>query len=156
MPRNVPVARAEGPPTGIDAKKLPGIVADDVDAETSGKWTPGTGLKGYVGYGYLYAPGDSGATIQFSCRAPKAGRYEVRLAYREHENRATSAPVTLVTGSLEKSVEVNMRKAPTLPNGFVSLGTLDLEAGQVVQVKVATKGAGGMVHADAVQLLPLQ
>ena len=51
----LPLAGPLGPPTGLDPKKLAGLVIDDREAQKQGNWTEGTGLKGYVGYGYLYS-----------------------------------------------------------------------------------------------------
>ncbi len=62
IPSNsLPLSSASGPPTGMDPAKLDGIVVDDTKAERSGAWTAGTGLKGYVGWSYLYAANNSGA-----------------------------------------------------------------------------------------------
>src|SRR5690606_8378060 len=84
MPKNIPVASAAGPPTGLDPASLEGIVIDDIKAEKAGNWTHGEGLKGYVGYGYLYASANTGASIRFVAKAEKAGRYDVRIAYLPH------------------------------------------------------------------------
>ena len=111
--RGCAVALPEGPPTGIDPAKLEGIVVDDMQAKKTGKWGSGTGLKGYVGYGYVYSSEGSGAAIEFECTVPTAGRYEVRIAYRPHENRGTKVPVTIRTGSFETTTastcETNLR-----------------------------------------------
>jgi hypothetical protein len=156
MPSNIPVARAEGPPSGLDPQSLPGVVVDDVAAKQQGKWTPGTGLKGYVGYGYLYAQAGSRATIQFELRAPESGKYEVRIAYQPHENRGNKVPVEIRSQRGVQSAAVDMRKPPPLQNGFVSVGTITLDKGENCLVTLSTEGAGGFVHADAIQLLKQQ
>lgn len=155
MPKTVLAAAAEGPPTGIDPAELPGIVVDDRQAKKTGNWTEGTGLKGYVAYGYVYAPDKSGASIEFEVKAPEAGKFEVRLAYREHENRGPQVPVMLRVGNQEKKFEIDMRKPPPLADGFVSLGGVQLQADQACRITLSADGAGGFVHADAVQLLPI-
>ncbi|NOX53881.1 MAG: FAD-dependent oxidoreductase, partial [Planctomycetes bacterium] len=157
IPKDVPPeAPPHGPPTGIDPKSLSGIVIDDVDALGSGRWTEGSGLKGYIGYGYQYAPPNSGAKLRFAFKVPRAGRYEIRLAYRAHPNRGTQVPVTIFVGDVEKkSVRVNMRQAPPLPKGFLSLGVFSFDAGQEGMVLVSTENAGGLACADAVQVLPV-
>jgi hypothetical protein len=155
MPADVPpLASPFGPPTGLDPAKLDGIVIDDRQASKFGNWTEGTGLKGYVGHGYLYAAAGQEAGIDFIAKAPAAGRFELRLAYQSHENRGTAVPVTVRTGAQQKSFTVNMRTAPPIANGFISLGEFVLQAGESVQVSLRTTGAGGFVHADAIQLLP--
>ena len=155
VPANVPVARAEGPPTGLDPEKLGGIVVDDVKANRSGNWTHGEGLKGYVGYGYLYASPDSGASIRFDVKADKAGRYDVRIAYQPHENRGATVPVVVKADGKEDRREVDMKQKPPIEGGFISVGQVELKAGETVSVTLSTEKAGGNVHADAVQLVPV-
>jgi FAD dependent oxidoreductase len=156
MPANIPVASAEGPPTGIDPKSLPGIVVDDIAAKKSAGWTSGAGLKGYVGYGYLYAGSNTNATIEFAPVAKRAGRYEVRLAYGHHENRGKTVAVTIGVGEKQETHRINMKEPAPLENGFISLGTVSLKPNQTCRITIAATGAGGMVHADAVQLLSVQ
>jgi hypothetical protein len=156
MPANLLPASAAGPPSGIDPKSLPGIVVDDVDAKKSAGWTSGAGLKGYIGYGYLYASPNSNATIEFTPVAPKAGTYEVRLAYGHHENRGSTVAVTVTAGGMEKTHRINMQEPAPLENGFISLGTVSLKPKETCKVVVSATAAGGHAHADAVQLLPVQ
>ncbi|HIQ23047.1 MAG TPA: FAD-dependent oxidoreductase [Planctomycetes bacterium] len=157
IPSDVPPeAPPYGPPTGIDPRSLSGIVVDDVDASASGPWTEGAGVKGYIGYGYRYAQPDSGAKLRFQLKLPRAGRYELRLAYRPHPNRGTHVPVTVLAGDREKkSLRINMRQEPPLAEGFLSLGVFSFEAGQEGTVLVGTEEAGGIVCADAVQAVPV-
>ncbi len=155
MPRVLPQASPEGPATGIDPKTLEGIVVDDRQAEKEGAWTRGDGLKGYVGYGYLYAPPTRAARVRFATRLP-AGSYEVRLAYQPHPNRGTSVPVIVKTGSFQRRQTVNMREAPPLEQGFISLGRIVVKQDQVCEVILSTEGAGGLVHADAVWFAPVR
>ena len=135
IPEDVPPARAEGPPTGISLRKLAGIVVDDTRAKKTGEWGSGSGLKGYVGYGYLYSTNPEHA-IEFSCKAPAAGRYEVRIAYRAHENRGTKVPVTIRAGAFEKTTAVNMQVEPPLENGFLPLGKITLKKGEECSVTI--------------------
>ena len=153
MPEHILAARAEGPPTGIDPAKLPGIVVDDKDAKKVGEWTLGTGLKGYISYGYLYASPNTNSSIEFEAPVAKAGRYEVRLAYRQHENRGSRVPVTVRSSKAEIERTINMQNPPPLENGFISLGEVELAAGERCVVTVSSKGAGGFAHVDAIQLL---
>ncbi|MBC8871543.1 MAG: FAD-dependent oxidoreductase [Planctomycetes bacterium] len=151
-----PEAPPHGPPTGLDPEQLPGLVIDDRQAKKQGKWTEGQGLKGYVGYNYLYGSPDSGATVRFEFKPPTTGLYEVRLAYLAHENRATNVPVTVHSADGEQTIRVNMREAAPLPKGFISLGEFDFKADQTAAVVIATDDAGGTVHADAIQVLPIK
>lgn len=152
LPKNAPVARKDGPPTGLDPATLGGVVVDDRDAEKVGSWTEGTGLKGYVGHGYVYAGGNSNASIRFKLKAPKAGTYDLRIAYQPHENRGRNVLVAWSTTAGEKQTRVDMTKATPLANGFLSLGKVELAEGEECVVIFSTKDAGGNVHADAVML----
>ena len=145
-----------GPPTGIDPQTVKGIVLDDRDAKRQGKWTEGTGLKGYVGWNYLYSPADSGSSVLFLHKMEDAGEYDVRVSYGHHENRGTRVPIEVTVGEKTQVIRVDMTKKAPLKKGFISLGKYQIPAGETVKVRVMTKDAGGFAHADAVQLLRAQ
>jgi len=162
MPENfVPPAAQTGPKpageAGIDAAKLPGLVLDDSQAKLTGAWSKsgGTGLKGYVGAGYIYAAAKQEAAARYEFQIEKAGRYEVRISYGMHENRATNAEVTTESAEGVKTASVNERVAPPLAQGFVSLGAWRFGPGKPAAVTISAGKADGTVHADAVQLLPV-
>jgi len=157
IPADVPPeAPPHGPPSGVDPASLPGLVIDDQQAKKQGKWTEGQGLKGYIGYNYLYGSPDSGAIVRFEFKPPEGGRYEVRLAYQTHENRATNVPVTVHSTDGQKTIRVNMHEPSPLPQGFISLGEFSFDADKTAAVVIATDDARGTVHADAVQILPTE
>jgi hypothetical protein len=87
-------------------------------------------------------------------RVPADGRYEVRLAYVAHPNRAANVPVTVESAEGKKSVTVDQRKKPTIEGTFVSVGTYAFEAGKDAVVTVRNDGTQGYVVIDAVQLVP--
>ena len=149
----LPLAGAHGPPTGLNPEKLDGIVIDDTQAKKSAGWTAGTGLKGYVGWNYLYSGNNSGATIRFTAKAPATGQFDVRLAYLPHENRGAEVPVSVQTGKFVKQLKINMKDTPPLKDSFISLGQFDVQEGDEISVTVGTKNAGGNAHADAVQIV---
>lgn len=151
----LPLAGPHGPPSGLDPAQLKGIVIDDKEATKSGKWTEGTGLKGYVGWNYVYAGANTQASIQFAAKIPESGTYEVWLAYQPHQNRGTRVPVSVETRLESKQLTINMKEPPAR-NGFVSLGRFDLQEGESVSIALATQQAGGTVHADAVQILRME
>ena len=151
----LPLAGPNGPPTGLDPAKLAGVIIDDNQAKMTGKWTAGTGLKGYVGYNYLYAGAAKNTAVTFEYKPKTSGRYEIRVAYLSHENRGSRVPVTVKTASQTKTVHVDMRETPPIDDGFLSLGEFDLKAGEMVSVTVSAENAGGNAHADAVQFLPV-
>ncbi len=153
---SLPLAGPGGPPSGLDPAQLPGIIVDDREAKKTGKWTEGQGLKGYVGYGYIYASPNGDSTVTFSPEVKKSGTYDVRVAYLPHENRGSRVPVTLTANGKSTTHRVNMQKAAPLENDFISLGQITLKAGEAISITVATKDAGGNAHADAVQLIEVK
>jgi hypothetical protein len=155
-PDALPEAGAYGPPTGLDPAHLPGLVLDDREAKKSPGWTEGSGLKGYVGYGYLYAGANADATCSWEIKVPKTGMYDVRIAYQPHENRGDRVPVTVETTATSKTVQIDMRQPAPLEHGFISLGKRRLLQGEIVIVTIRSRNCGGNAHADAVQLLEVQ
>ncbi len=148
------LAGSHGPMTGLNPAKLKGIIIDDHQAKKTGKWTKGTGLKGYVGWNYLYSSGEG--SVRFNFKVPKDGIYEVRIAYQAHENRASQAPVIIHHGKIFASTTVNQKKAPTLKNGFFPLGRYEFSKDKQLYVEIGTKDAKGIVHADAIQVIPIK
>jgi hypothetical protein len=151
-------AKELSPPevTYLDPKSLPGIVVDDKQAKLEGKWTAGEGLKGFVGEHYLYANKGSGGKARYEFTVPATGRYEVRVSYGAHENRASNAPFEVHSADGVKALRVDQRKAPPLEKGFISLGVHSFTAGIPGAVTVHTADVNGNVHIDAVQVLPVQ
>jgi hypothetical protein len=137
----------------IDPKKLDGIVIDDKEAELNGKWAHGEGLKPYVGEYYSYGS-EKNASARFAFSVKETGKYEVRIYFQPHANRAKTAPVTILSGEGEKVVTVDQSKKSNLDRGAHSLGTFTFSAGEEAAVIFRTEGAGGNVHLDAVQVLP--
>jgi hypothetical protein len=153
----LPLAAPEGPPTGIDPRKLArekgAVVRDDGEATREGPWQPGASLAGFVGSGYLYASSDSGATAKYELQAPAPGTYDVLVAWRPHENRGSAVPVLVETAEGRTSVRFDMRKPAPL-DGFASAGKVRLGKGDQCVVVISTDGAKGNAHADAVMLVP--
>jgi FAD dependent oxidoreductase/Pyridine nucleotide-disulphide oxidoreductase len=149
----LPLASSHGPASGVDPATLDGVVIDNRQAKVEGKWTSGSGLKGYIGYDYAYTPAGSGATMTFEWKADKNMRAEVRLAYQPHENRGQNVPVTVTAGAAKKEMRINMKEQPTIAGTFVTLGEFDLKVGETVTVVLSTENAKGNVHADAVQIV---
>ena len=137
----------------IDPKKLDGLVIDDKDAELNGKWAHGEGLKPYVGDHYSYGS-DKNASARFAFSVKETGKYEVRIYFQPHANRAKTAPVTVLSSDGEKVVTVDQSKPANGKQGAHSLGTFTFNAGEEAAVIFRTEGAGGNVHLDAVQVLP--
>lgn len=144
--------------TGVDPAKLPGIVVDDAEAVLVGDWTTSRSIGGWVGEGYRHDGNrhESEATAAFVTELPKAGRYEVRLAYRAHDNRCSVVRVAVDNGSSVTTRSLNQKQAPPIEGLWASLGTFELPAAKPVSVTVSNQGANGHVIIDAVQWLPQQ
>jgi hypothetical protein len=154
-PPALPKEEKESSGNPLDPKKLPGLALDDAQAKLTGAWTPGKGLPGFFAAGYRYAGPNANASARYEFKIPKAGRYEVRVSYGMHENRASKAPVTVESADGSMKLMVNEKVPPPLPQGFVSLGTFAFAPGKPAAVAFTTAGADGNVHIDVVQLLPL-
>ena len=153
---NADLGKAAGAPNKLtvdemaELAKLPGIVVDDSQAKLTGKWSAGHGIP-HLGAGYHYAPkGDNEAAYTF--KIPQAGRYEVRLYWAGHENRASNTTVTLnPTGKQVVTLTANQKSNPE--GGFQLLGTYEFITGAHT-LTIGGKNANGNIHADAVQLVP--
>ena len=154
----LPLAGPHGPPTGLDPAKLAAerraVVRDDREAVLEGAWHEGSGLRGYVGYGYHYAGPNTGSKARYALRAPAAGAYDVLVAWQPHENRGTAVPVMIETATGRTSTRLDMQKPAPLEGGFGSAGRVMLGKGDACVVVISTDGAKGNVHADAVLLVP--
>lgn len=143
--------------TGVDPKKLPGIVLDDTQAEAVGFWTRSEYSQPFVGSGYLH---DGNAekgnkSLRFTPEIPKAGRYELRLAYLSTPNRATNTPVTIQTGGTSQTVRVNQRVKPAIEGLFQPVGAFVLPGGKSTSIVIGNAGTDGYAVVDAIQLIPL-
>jgi hypothetical protein len=148
------------PPTSqkiIAASSLPGIVVDDDDVKVVGKWTHSVHSKHFIGKRYIHDAnnGKGNKTLSFIPKLPADGKYEVRFAFSHGGGRASNVPVTVFSAAGEKTIIVDMRKAPPLEERFVSLGTFRFEANEQSYVFISNKGTNGVLTADAVQFLPV-
>lgn len=141
----------------VDPKTLKGVVLDDTRARLTGEWGHSSSIGGYVGGGYLHDNNANKGRMQavFTPRIPKAGRYEVRIAYTANPNRASNVPVTIKAANGTKTTTVNQKVAPK-EGGFASLGGYQFDAGDSGSITISNAGTDGHVIVDAVQLLPLE
>ena len=141
----------------VVASDLPGIVVDDRQGTIVGEWQRSESVKPFIGDGYLHDQnqGKGAKTITLIPDLPKAGRYEVRLAYTPGDTRSDSVPVTVMSADGEKTVIVDQKKRPPIDNLFLSLGEYRFELNGQGFVIVSTEGTMGHVIVDAVQFLPL-
>lgn len=137
----------------VDPSTLDGIVVDDTEAKLKGSWKSGEGLQSYIGDHYIYHSVAGDAEARFEFFVPKAGNYEVRYAYQNHENRAKNAPVSVVHAGGTDKIILNQTEPPKGENSFQTLGTYAFEPGKKYYVSVTNEGVDGNVHADAVQVV---
>jgi hypothetical protein len=139
----------------IDPKTLPGIVLDNEQAELKGEWSHSSGFKPHIGTGYLHddkrGDGQSAATFRF--KAPKPGKYDLRMAYSAHETRATKVPVTIESGGRKTEIKVDQTQPLPAGEAFRSIGTVELDGDSTITLK--NKETDGFVIIDALQLLPV-
>lgn len=136
----------------IPLERLPGIVCDDEKAELKGDWEFNDVSSPRLGKGYRHDGGVKSGEMSatFTLDVPKAGNYEVRLAYPVNPNRATNVPVEISTADGVKTVLVNQQKTDEPP--FQSLGTFRFSAGKAT-ISLSNKNVNGHVIVDGVQLL---
>jgi hypothetical protein len=141
---------------GRPLDKLPGVVVDDSDAKLTGTWQESGAAQTFVANGYRHEGNakDGKASARFEAKLPKAGRYEVRLAYTPNGNRASNAPVEIHHAGGIATVKVNQKREPSIENTFVSLGTYEFTGKESAVVTVSNAGADGYVVIDAVQWVP--
>ncbi len=142
-------------PTDIDPANLEGIVLDDRQAEVQGHWEHSTNFKPYIGQGYLHDADDAKGqrSLVFHPDIPKAGRYEIRLAYSPHETRAANVPVTFEIDGQSHTLQVDQRQ-PLQSGPWRTIGHLSLPAGKRTKITIRNEGTTGFVIFDALQLVP--
>ena len=135
----------------LDPAKLGGIVVDDADAEAKAAWTASASSGPFVSNGYLHDNNEEQGKrkVRFTPNLKKDGKYEVRLFYSPHANRASNAMVVIKSADGEKSIRVNQKV--THDGKGLKLGVFAFEAGKIGHVEVRNDGANGYVIADAVQ-----
>lgn len=136
----------------IAISTLKGIVIDDTTAKLTGFAKQSQSTSGFVGTGYRHNGGPSKGPVQraeFIPEIPKAGTYQIRIAYTTNANRATNATVTIHHQGGSKTIKVNQRKAKA--SSLLTLGVFPFEKGTHGKVVLSDEGADGYVIADAVE-----
>lgn len=149
----------ESPPapvvSAIQKADLPGIVVDDTEAVLTGFESVGHTTPGFVGSGYRHDndEGKGQQKARFSPTLPKAGRYQVSIAYSALANRASNVPVTIHHAEGDSTVLVNQKQKPQGKNKLHLLGTYTFSAGADQWVEITNTATDGHVIVDAVQFL---
>ena len=90
-------------------------------------------------------------SARFTPDLPKAGRYDVFVAYPWNANRADNTPVTIRHADGEATVQVNQKKKPAVSELLHHVGTFRFERGRMGYVEISNAGTNGFVVIDAVQ-----
>lgn len=140
---------------GIDPEKLDGIVVDDLHAKLTGHWGYSASSGKWVGSNYLHdhQTGDGTATASFKTKLPRTGKYEVRIAWSHHSNRASNTPILIRHAAGETKVVVNQTETPPIDSRFASLGVFEFTSTKLAEVAISNRDTDGYVIADAVQWL---
>jgi len=140
----------------IDPKKLPGIVIDDPAAERQGFDKTSSAVGPFVGDGYRHVGNENRGQqwARYRPKLPEAGKYEVRMSYTPHANRASNVSVTVVHADGKTRLKIDQRKVPPIDRAFVSLGVFRFEKGTAGYVEIGNTAADGFVVIDAMQWLP--
>lgn len=150
----LPAAALAAPPS---SPLTSGVIVDDESAEYTGKWVRKPGADALVGKTYRHddrkEPGIK--TARFTPDLSDAGKYEVRLLYVAHANRATNVAVRIISDEGEANRSVNERENLLVVGVPRALGVFRFAAGKKGSVIVSTKDADGFVTVDAVQFVPL-
>jgi hypothetical protein len=155
-PLEVPagLAVAEVAMLGINPGTLPGQIVDDNEAQLTGKWSGNGSLTGFLADGYLYSS-DPRASARFPFSISRAGWYDVRINWGPHPNRASRVRVTIDSLDGPTTVIIDQRVPPRGDSNFQSLGKFRFDPSRNFSVTFDVADAGGNVHIDAVQLLPV-
>ena len=136
-------------------EKLSVIVLDDRVAKKKGVWKESRNFRPYVGDGYVHDDnaGKGAASLTFETKVPRAGRYDLRLAYSPHPSRASNVPMNVFVDNKNHKILVNQRLPLDSGSRFRTLKTIDLQAGQRITIRLGNEGTNGFVVVDALQLL---
>ena len=136
-------------------EKLSVIVLDDRVAKKKGVWKESRNFRPYVGDGYVHDDnaGKGAASLTFETKVPRAGRYDLRLAYSPHPSRASNVPMNVLVGGKNRKISVNQRLPLDSGSAFRTLNTLDLQAEQKITIRLSNEDTDGFVVVDALQLL---
>jgi hypothetical protein len=140
-------------PNRNDKGKPEGIVVDDTKADGIADWENSSSLSPFVGRGYRHDgnanKGSRSAIFRWTIR--KTGKYEARISWTAHPNRAANVPVVIEQGIWKTALTVDQQKNPEIDGMFHSLGTYQLEKEKPVTITIKNEGTDGYVIVDAVQ-----
>lgn len=139
-------------------RKLAGIVIDDSEAEFVGEWTVSNAAGSVVGGNYRHDAGDRGSvrTATFRFDVEQQGRYDLRLLYTSHANRATNVKIVVKGGEEAIDLRQNQVLAPFVEEVPRSLGVFMFKSNETAEVIVSNAGADGIVSVDGLQVVRIE
>ncbi len=149
----------ESPPVlegrSFKAEELGGIVVDDEQAERHGFEVAGHATSPYVNQGYRHDGNENKGhqSARFTPNLPKAGTYQVAIAYSALANRASNVPVTIHCADGDKKVTLDEQKKGIIKDLLQPVGVYRFDAGSSGWVEISNEGTNGHVIIDAVQWL---
>jgi hypothetical protein len=146
------------PKPGIDPTTLDGIVIDEDDAVLRGFSMLGHTVYPYVAAGYRHDGNTEKGhqSVRFPLEVENSGRYEVRVGYSAHSNRASNVPVTIHHAEGTTRIIVNQQKVADIDRLFHPVGRFSFRSGDDYEVRVSNEGTDGYVIVDAIQLVPVE
>ncbi len=147
--------KRSGATGGVVPSSLPGIVIDDSQAVLTGFAQGGAVVGPFVGGGYRH-DGDTDKGEQravFPIQVETSGKYEVRVAYSAHANRASNVPITIRHADGETGLKLNQRQPGSIDRLLQPIGRFRFESGQMYNVEISNSQTDGHVMVDAVQLV---
>lgn len=134
---------------------LPGVLDDSV-AELKGPWKKSSLFSPHAGSGYIHDDkrGDGQSQAIFRFQAPQSGLYDLSMLYSPHDSRASNVPLHIACGAYQKRFIVDQTQA--IPDTFLPIGKVSLEAGIVTQISINNSDTNGFVIIDAIRLVPSQ
>jgi hypothetical protein len=130
---------------------------DDASVTMTGKWTNEKNGRGSYGPSYLRSSLGDGASVKFNPTIDKAGTYEVYLYCPRTDGASLSVSTVVKAGNSKREVVIRpneIRIEGQTSGEWVPLGAHGLQPGKDNYVEVTTKGADGVVIADAVLFIP--
>jgi hypothetical protein len=130
---------------------------DDASVTMTGKWTNEKNGRGSYGPSYLRSSSRDGASVKFNPTIDKAGTYEVYLYCPRTDGASPSVSTVVKAGNSKREVVIRpneIRIEGQTSGEWVPLGAHGLQPGKDNYVEVTTKGADGVVIADAVLFIP--
>ncbi|WP_269542112.1 sulfatase-like hydrolase/transferase [Cerasicoccus fimbriatus] len=124
---------------------------DSLQVTVVGEWKNSSASSGFIGSDYIHDlnAGQGTKSVTFAYTAAETGEHTIDLYWSALSNRASNAPVSVITPAGTTEFTVNQR----LDGGqWNELTTVQLNAGDSLQVRIHNTDANGYVIADAVRI----